>query len=118
MADGNNLDPFPPTATVLSKLQALGITLPPGPVRLDGYGDSATLSEELLDLIRQGRKRAGTSLLWALEAENEQLPRAGDIEVVLDHRNEPALITRIGQVNVVPYSDVSSEYAAIEGEGC
>jgi uncharacterized protein YhfF len=52
-----------------------------------------------------------------MEAENEHLPRAGDIEVVLDHRNEPALITRIVQVNVLPYSEVTSEYAAIEGEG-
>jgi len=111
------MEPFPSTAAVLSKLQALGVALPPGPVRLDGYGDSATLSEELLELIRQGRKRAGTSLLWAMEAENEHPPRAGDIEIVLDHRNEPALITRIVQVNVVPYSEVTAEYAAIEGEG-
>ena len=111
------MEPLPSTATVLSKLHALGVVLPPGPVRLDGYGDSEALSEELLELIRQGRKRAGTSLLWAMEAENEHLPRAGDIEVVLDHRNEPALITRIVQVNVVPYSEVTAEYAAIEGEG-
>lgn len=111
------MEPLPSIATVLLKLRALGVVLPPGPVRLDGYGDSEALSEELLELIRQGRKRAGTSLLWAMEAENEHPPHAGDIEVVLDHRNEPAVITRIVQVNVVRYSEVTAEYAAIEGEG-
>lgn len=109
--------PLPSVVEVLSKLGAPGIVLPTGPVRLDGYGDSVSLSEELLALIRQGRKRAGTSFLWAMEADNEPLPRPGDIEVVLDHRNEPALITGIVQVNVVPCSEVTAEHAAIEGEG-
>ena len=68
-------------------------------------------------LIRQGRKRAGTSLLWAMEAEGEPPPRAGDIEIVLDHRNRPALITRVVNVEVVQFSEVTPEYAAIEGEG-
>ena len=108
---------IPSIPTVLAKLQALGITVPPGRVRLDGYGDSAALSEELLALIRQGRKRAGTGLVWGLEADHDPMPQVGDIEIVLDHRNEPALVTRITQVSVVPYAEVTAEYAAIEGEG-
>lgn len=108
---------LPPVATVVSTLRARGIDLPPGPVRVDGYGDSPELSASLLALIRQGRKRAGTSLLWAVEAEGETLPEVGQIEIVVDHRNEPALITRITQVQVLPYDQVTAEYAAIEGEG-
>lgn len=111
------MEPYPPMAEVLSKLRALGIALPAGRVRLDGYGDSAALSDALLALIREGRKRAGTSLLWALEAEGLAPPEPGDIEIVLDHRNEPALITRVTRVAVLPYIEVSAEYAAIEGEG-
>lgn len=41
----------------------------------------------------------------------------GDIEVVIDHRQQPVLITRIVSVEQMPYSEVSAEYAAIEGEG-
>lgn len=108
---------LPPLASVLSKLDALGIVLPPGAVRLDGYGDSVSLSQELLALIREGRKRAGTGLLWAMQAENEPLPQVGDIAVILDHRNEPSVITRTVQVSVVAYSEVTAEYASIEGEG-
>lgn len=104
-------------ASVVANLEALGVKVPAGPVRVDGYGDSEALSEELLALIRSGKKRAGTGLLWAYEAEGEVLPRAGDIEVVVNHAHEPALVTRITSVEVLPYCDVSAEYAAIEGEG-
>ena len=85
--------------------------------RLDTYGDSPELSEQLLALIRGGRKRAGTALLWSLEAEGEPLPSVGDIEVVLDHRHEPSIISRITWVEVLPFGEVSAEYAAVEGEG-
>jgi len=95
----------------------MGVEVPCGTVRVDGYGDSPELSASLLELIRAGQKRAGTSLLWMYEAENEALPEIGQVEIVVDHRNEPALVTRITQVQVVPYCEVTAEYAAIEGEG-
>jgi len=108
---------LPSVESLVAKLSALGISLPPGPVRVDGYGDSPALSAELLALIRDGRKRAGTGLLWAYEADGEAVPKLGDIEIVVDHRHEPALVNRITTVQVIPYSAVTAEYAAIEGEG-
>ena len=36
---------------------------------------------------------------------------------MIDHRGEPALVTRLTQVAVLPYGEVTAEYAAIEGEG-
>ena len=111
------VEAFPTVEAVLATLRATGVVIPPGPVRLDGYGDSAASSQELLALIRAGRKRAGTSLLWAVEADGEPLPAVGDIEIVLDHRNRPALVTRIVRVDVLPYGEVTADYAAIEGEG-
>jgi uncharacterized protein YhfF/GNAT superfamily N-acetyltransferase len=107
----------PTIDAVLAELRTMGVALPVGPVRLDRYGDSAALSQELLALIRAGRKRAGTSLLWAFETEGQSLPRKGDIEIVLDHLNRPAFVTRIVQVEVLPYGDVTADYAALEGEG-
>jgi uncharacterized protein YhfF len=108
---------LPTVDSVVAKIEALGIVLPPGPVRVDGYGDSATMSEELLALIISGKKRAGTGLLWAYEADGEPLPQVGDVEIVVDHDHEPALVTRITSVEIVPYAAVTAEYAAIEGEG-
>ncbi|HQR10253.1 MAG TPA: ASCH domain-containing protein [Casimicrobiaceae bacterium] len=111
------MEPLPSLESVLARLASSGVSIPSGRVRLDGYGDSSALSEELLALIRAGAKRAGTSLLWACEADGQPIPHAGDIEVVLDHRGEPAIITRITAVSIVPFNEVTGSYAAIEGEG-
>ena len=108
---------LPTAASLVAKLRALGITLPDVAIRVSAYGDSPTLSEALLALIRLGRKRAGTGLLWAYEAEGEAIPVVGEIEIVVDHRNEPAIVTRATSVQVIPYAEVTAEYAAIEGEG-
>jgi uncharacterized protein YhfF len=86
-------------------------------LRVGAFGDSAALSDELLALIVNRRKRAGASLLWAHEAEGEELPRPGEIEIIVDHRNDPAVIVRITNVVVVPFIEVSAEFAASEGEG-
>lgn len=112
-----NLPPLPSVDHVVAQLNEQGIALPRGSVRVDAYGDSEALSEELLELIRVGRKRAGTGLLWAYEAESTVIPAEGDIEIVVDHRNAPAFITRLTSVTVMPYADVGAAYAAIEGEG-
>lgn len=105
------------TDEAIAYLRALGIALPSGAVRVDGYGDSEALSNDLLALIRSGRKRAGTGLLWAHEAEGEPIGQAGDIEIVVDHHGRPCIVTRLLDVYVVPFRDVSADYAAIEGEG-
>jgi uncharacterized protein YhfF len=107
----------PTVESLIAKLNARGITLPPGPVHADGYGDSEALSKELLALIRSGRKRAGTGLLWGYEHDGDPVAKAGDIEIVLDHLQEPALVTKIVSSEVVPYCEVTAEYAAVEGEG-
>lgn len=102
---------------VLQRLDALGVTLPPGRLRVDGYGDSPALSRALLALIVSGRKRAGTSLLWAIEHDGEELPQVGDVELVIDHRHHAALVTRLTEVDIRAFDQVDARYAAIEGEG-
>ncbi len=111
------MPPLPSIDALIAGLAERGITLPLGPVRVDGYGDSAALSESLLALIRSGRKRAGTGLLWAYQHDAQAIAATGDLEIVVDHLNEPALVTRITSAQVVPFNEVSAEYAAIEGEG-
>ena len=98
-------------------LSARGIELPPGRVTLDTYGESPELSQSLLAVIRSGTKRAGTSLLWAIEAEGDPVPASGDIAIVLDHRNEPALLVRVTEAYLTPFRDVTATYAVLEGEG-
>ncbi|MEP7282343.1 MAG: ASCH domain-containing protein [Rubrivivax sp.] len=99
------------------RLAARGITLPEGPLGVGAYGDSAALSQSLIALIRSGRKRAGTALLWACEHDGDALPVVGELEVVVDHLDEPALLTRSTRVHVCPFDAVDDAYAAVEGEG-
>lgn len=91
--------------------------IPASRVTVGELGDSPELSAELLALIREGRKRAGASLLWSWEAEGETLPEPGDFEIVLDHQGRPALVTRIKEVDIVAFDEVGPEFAAREGEG-
>ena len=108
---------LPPIESLLAILKSHAIALPRGPVHADGYGDSPELSAELIALIRSGHKRAGTGLLWAYEHDGDHIAQAGDIEIVVDHRHQPALVTRITRSEIIAYSAVTAEYAAMEGEG-
>lgn len=111
------MTPLPSVESLTKLLASRGIEIPPGPVRVDGYGDTAELSQELLSLITSGKKRAGTGLLWAYEHDKEPIAATGDIEIVVDHNSQPALVTRIVSSEVKPFNEVTAEYAAIEGEG-
>ena len=106
---------------LVPKLRAAGFELPPGTVRVDGFGDSEEASRRLLDEIRSGRKRSGLALAWANEADGVQSPAAGDLEIVVDHRNEPALVLRFTEVSVIPARALPAELAArrpvLEREG-
>lgn len=111
------MEPFPSVEVLSARLQALGIRLPSGRVTVGGFGDSEALSEELLALIRAGRKKGGASLLWAHEFDQQAIPEVGDVEIVVNHRNEPVLVTRIVKVQVLPFNEVGADFAAREGEG-
>jgi uncharacterized protein YhfF len=111
------MEPLPKAEDLTPKLQGHGIALPGLVARVGAFGDSAELSEKLLALVRTGRKRGGASLLWAHEAESEPIPCVGEIEIVVDHRNAPSVVTRITEVEVVPFNQVTAQFAEREGEG-
>jgi uncharacterized protein YhfF len=111
------VEPLPKVEDLIPKLRLHGIELPVGAVRVGAFGDSPELSEELLALIREGRKRGGASLVWVHEADAESIPGVGEIEIVVNHLNAPSLVTRITSVEVVPFNQVSAQFAAREGEG-
>ncbi|MBB3003602.1 MAG: ASCH domain-containing protein [Paraburkholderia tropica] len=102
---------------IIAELNARGIQLPDGDIRLGGFGDSAALSNSLIDLIVAGAKRATSSLLWSWHFDNETPPRTGDVEIVLDWQGAPALIRRTTQVDITPFDCVAADFAAGEGEG-
>ncbi|WP_299701654.1 ASCH domain-containing protein [Caballeronia sp.] len=102
---------------LVDELHEQSISLPDGDVRTGSFGDSEALSNALILLIAGGIKRATSSLLWSWKFEGDALPKAGDIEIVLDWHGRPALVRRTATVEIVPFARVSAEFAASEGEG-
>ena len=81
------------------------------------FGDSERLANELAQLVLAGTKRATAGLLWANEAEGKPVPRAGDLSVVTDWSGRPLCVMETTRVDIVPFDQVSDEFAAVEGEG-
>jgi len=67
--------------------------------------------------VLDGRKRATAGLLWAFEVERKPLPRPGDLSVVTRWSGQPLCVIETLAVDLVPFDDVTAEFAATEGEG-
>lgn len=81
------------------------------------FGDSEALANELAELVLRGIKRATAGSVWSYEAEGKRIPAPGDLSIVTNWAGSPVCIIETELVEVVPFSEVSSEFAATEGEG-
>jgi uncharacterized protein YhfF len=81
------------------------------------FGDSKKLADELVALVRQGIKTATCSALMGYEKDQVSLPKKGDLSIVLDGNGNPVLVIETVSVVVVPFKEVSEQFAFEEGEG-
>lgn len=81
------------------------------------FGDSEQLANELAALVLQGVKRATAGSVWSFEAEGKRLPQPGDLSIVTNWSGRPLCVIETQAVDVVPFSEVTAEFAAVEGEG-
>ena len=75
--------------------------------------DSNTLAQLVID----GTKTLTCSSLREYQVENEPLPEAGDVSIILDESDDPKCIIENTKVYKMKYSDVDEEIAFKEGEG-
>jgi uncharacterized protein YhfF len=82
------------------------------------FGTAGRLRRELTDAVIHGNKR-GTSGLASLDyqAENEDLEHVGEQLVVVDDDGNSVGLIEITAVDVVPFAEVSDDFARSEGEG-
>ncbi|EGF95440.1 ASCH domain-containing protein [Brevundimonas diminuta] len=78
-------------------------------------GDSPELADELLALVLAGGKRATCSSLASCEA--DIMPTVGEISVILDGAGAPRCAIRTTEVEIMPFEQVSEDFARAEGEG-
>ena len=81
------------------------------------WGDSPQMADELGGLIVSGTKTATCSAFWEYEFEEQALPRAGLLTVVLDGRGLPLCVIENVEVMVRRFCEVDAAFAWEEGEG-
>lgn len=81
------------------------------------FGDNQEQADRLLALVLDGTKTATSSALSEYDGDDAPLPRAGDLSIVVDGAGHPKALIRTTDVAVVPFGEVSGEFAAAEGEG-
>lgn len=81
------------------------------------FGATSEQADGLLDLVLEGTKTATASSLWDFEDEGESLPEPGSLSIILDGEDHPRALIETTEVEVVPFDEVDSEHAYLEGEG-
>ena len=80
------------------------------------FGDSRELCDQLLALVRAGRKTASCGALRDFDA-GEEMPVVGRRDLALDWDGKPALLIETVEVRAQPFCDVTEDFALAEGEG-
>ena len=81
------------------------------------FCDNQADADELVELVLAGRKTATAGALWSYEDEGEPAPQPGSLSVVTDWSGAGRCVIRTVAVEIVPFDEVSPEFAAAEGEG-
>jgi len=74
-------------------------------------------ANELAGLVKKGIKKATASLHCLYEIENEPIPKVGDYIIITNWKGMPQCIIQITSINIIPFKEVTEEFAAKEGEG-
>lgn len=88
----------------------------PNDFLVDTFGDSPEMADRLLALVLAGTKTATCSSLWAWEHEHAAPLTPGTHAVILDGANTPRCIIETTQAPIVPYNQVTADFARAEGE--
>ncbi len=81
------------------------------------FCDNEQDANECAGLVVRGIKKATSPSLWWYQAHNEPLPVAGELNIVTNWQGEAMCIIETTQVSLVPFNEISADYAALEGEG-
>jgi uncharacterized protein YhfF len=84
---------------------------------VDHFGDSATMADELIELVLVGQKCATAALEQVFLDEGEPLPRLGSHWVACDGAGRPRAVVRSVDLRLGPIDSVDDAFAWDEGEG-
>lgn len=73
-------------------------------------------ANELAVLVKNEKKKATASLHCLYAIENESLPEVGDYVIITDWNGIAQCVIRVTGINIIPFREVTEEFAAKEGE--
>ncbi|WP_170569016.1 ASCH domain-containing protein [Ruegeria atlantica] len=79
-------------------------------------GDSQTLCDELLTLVRSGAKTATCGALRDFPEGSADMPKPGRRDIALEWDGRPALVIETVDVSIRRFCDVTEDFALAEGE--
>ncbi len=91
--------------------------LPLSPPESWAFGATPQHADALLELVLADIKTGTASSLWDYETDDEPLPTAGELSIILDGRGQPRAVIETVDVRTVPFHEVTAEHAHAEGEG-
>lgn len=80
------------------------------------FGDSKPLCDELLALVRAGKKTATCGALSEFEDDPAAMPKVGRTDIAQTWEGEPAVAIRTVSVEIKAFEDVDEAFALQEGE--
>ncbi len=80
------------------------------------FGDNEELCNELLHLVKSGKKTATCEALRAFGPDGEEMPVAGRRDIALNWDGTPALLLETLEVTQMRFCDVEERFALDEGE--
>jgi len=81
------------------------------------FCDNKKDADDLSDLVQKGIKQATTSLNYFYENEKEELPQKDEFSIITNWEGIATCIIKTKNVTILPFKDVTEEFAKAEGEG-
>lgn len=70
----------------------------------------------LLDLVLKGQKKATASSVLGYQIEGEEIPKEGNLSVIIDWDGNPRCVIKTTRVRIIPYKDITFDIAKLEDE--
>jgi uncharacterized protein YhfF/catechol 2,3-dioxygenase-like lactoylglutathione lyase family enzyme len=83
----------------------------------DTFCNEENLTNELVELVRMGIKTASCGAVIDYQICGDPFPKVGELKIIVNWDKEPICITKITNVEVKKFKDITEEFARKEGEG-
>lgn len=86
------------------------------PMDYFSFGLEDTTKDYLCNLVLSGKKTATSSSYLGYEIDKEELPRVGELSIIMDSKNNPKCVIETKKVQIIPFRKMTFDLCRKEGE--